>query len=330
LTKIYVTGATGFIGSRLVAQLTARGDAVTCLVRAPGKAAALEKMGAQLVQGDVTDRARVRETLRGADAVFHLAGIYRYGANYLRHMRAVNVDGARNVLETAAELGASKIIHTSSVAVFGNTRGLMVDESYRCNKQDMASEYERTKWEAHYEVAVPLQKRGAPLIIVMPGVVTGPNDPSPHMMQVAFYLNRFPIGFGAKSGVAWAHVDDIAAGHILAAERGRNGEAYILAGPALTWKQAEQMWQKITGIPAPKLWLPGWMAALTQRALALVERTGVRLPLSADAVASQADYTFWASADKAERELGWRPRPVEETFRAMLEFEMEKRGIKKQ
>lgn len=324
--KAFVTGANGFIGSHLVAQLTARGDNVTCLVREPGKAAALEKMGAQLVQGDVTDRARVRETMRGADVVFHLAGIYRYGAKYLPHMRAVNVDGARNVLETAAELGASRIIHTSSVAVFGNTRGLMVDESYQCKKEDVASEYERTKWEAQYEVAAPLQKRGAPVIVVLPGVVTGPNDPSPHMMQVAFYLNRFPVGFGAKSGVTWAHVDDIAAGHILATERGKNGEAYVLAGPALTWKQAQEMWQELTGIPAPKIWLPGWMVALNHRALALVERTGLHLPLSADAVASQADYTFWASADKAKRELGWKPRPVEETFREMLEFEMRKRG----
>lgn len=323
--KAFVTGANGFIGSRLAQKLAARGDTVICLVRDPRRAQDLTGRSIELVKGDVTDRASLVEPMRGADVVYHLAGMYKFGPQFLASMRAVNVDGARNVLETAAGLGVPKIIHTSTVGVFGNTQGKIVDEAYRSKQEEMVSEYERTKWEAHYEVAVPLQKKGAPVIITQPGGVTGPGDTSPHMTQMEFFLNRLPIGFGAKSGITMAHVDDIAEGHILTAERGKNGQAYILAGPAITWKQAAAMWQSITGIPAPKIWVPGWTMALNARALGLLESIGLRLPFAAEGLATLVDYTFWATAAKAKRELNWTSRPLEETYRETLEYELKKR-----
>lgn len=327
--RIFVTGGNGFIGSHLVKKLLERGDTVICLVRSPEKAGELAQMGAQLVKGDITDCASLIEPLRGAEAVVHLAAVYELGPQHVRHMRAINVEGARNVLETAAELGVPKIIHVSTVAVFGNTHGLIVDESYRCNKDDMVSEYERTKWEAHYEVAVPLQLKGAPIIITQPGSVTGAGDTSPNMGQLEVYLNRLPIAMGAKSGYTVAHVDDIADGHILALERGKNGQAYILAGEAITWKKAMDLWQTLTGIPAPKVWLPGWVARVSAGALGLAEGMGVHgLPYAAEGIAMLQDYTFWATADKAKRELGWQSRPVRETFREVLEYEMKQRGQK--
>lgn len=326
--KIFVTGGNGFIGSHLVEQILARGDAAVCLARAPEKMSGLASQGAAIVKGDITDRASLIAPMRGMDAVVHLAGVYEYGPRFLRHMRAVNVQGTRNVLETALELGIPRIIHTSTVAVFGNTRGLIVDESYRSKKEDMTSEYERTKWEAHYEVAVPLQAQGAPVIITQPGIVTGAGDTAPHMQIVDLYLRRFPLGFGAKSGGTWAHVDDVALGHLLALERGKPGGSYVLAGPALTNKQAMEDWQRLTGIPTPKIWMPGWVIAINQAALEWVERAGIHsLPFTAEGLASQVDYTFWASADKAKRELGWQPRPAHETFREMLEYELNQRGL---
>jgi nucleoside-diphosphate-sugar epimerase len=299
---------------------------VVCLVRDPSKSPELAQAGAQLVRGDVTHPATLREPMRGADVVYHLAGMYKFGPKYIPQMRAINVDGARNVLTLAAELGVPKIIHTSSVGVFGNTLGKIVDESYRCPKEDLPSEYERTKWEAHYEVAVPLQARGAPLIIAQPGVVTGPADPSPHIQQVEFYLNRVPLGFGANSGASWAHVDDIAHGHVLVAERGKIGESYIIAGPSLTWKQCQEIWQEITGIPAAKIWVPGWVVGLNQKVLELAEGLGIHTFLNAESLSSTMDYTFWAAPHKAEREIGWNPRPIQETFREMLDYERKRLG----
>jgi nucleoside-diphosphate-sugar epimerase len=319
--RIVVTGATGFIGSRLVPVLLRRGYAVTCLVRNPAKAADLARQGATLVSGDVTERRSLVEPLRGAAALFHLAGWYALGNLDKAKMRAINVDGARHALEAAAELGVPKIVHTSTVGVFGNTHGKIVDETYQVGKDDMASEYERTKWAAHYEVAVPLQQRGAPLIIVQPGGVIGPGDVSPLSDIFRYYLRRMPVMFGARSGATFAHVADMAEGHALALEHGRPGQSYILAGPSMTYRQVFEQCQTIAGIPATRLWVPAWMASASARLMSAVEPLGLKMPFSAEALATLADYTFWASAEKARRELGWAERPVEAAFKEVLDYE---------
>ena len=210
--KIFVTGASGFIGSHLVSKLIARGHTAICLVRDPSRAALLAQQGAQLALGDATNRDSMREPMRGADAVFHLAGWSALGIrrDEINRMRAVNVDGTRNVLELAVELGVPKILCTSTVGVFGNTRGQIVDEGFRAAKDSLQTEYERTKWAAHYEIAVPLQQRGAPVLILQPGGVTSAGDSARHVVLYRFFLQRIPVMFGARSGLTWAHVDDIA------------------------------------------------------------------------------------------------------------------------
>ncbi len=321
--RVVVTGATGFIGGHVVPRLLDRGHAVTCLVRDPARASALVQAGASLARGDVTDRASLVEPLRGAAALFHLAGWYAVGGVDRDRMRAINVDGARNALELAAELGVPTIVHTSTVGVFGNTQGRVVDETYRAPKETLSSVYELTKWEAHYEVAVPLQQAGAPVVIVQPGGVVGAGDTSPLSEIFRFYLRRAPVMLGARSGATFAHVDDVAEGHVLAMEKGRAGESYILAGPSLTYRQVFEICQSIAGIPATRIWAPAWAARLGAAAAGGAERLGLTLPVSSEALATLADYTFWGSADKAMRELGWQRRPVEEAFREVLSYEQE-------
>ncbi len=317
--KAFITGATGFIGSHLAAMLRKRGDQVTCLVRDPAKASNLSAIGATLAKGDVTDRDSMREPMRGAEVVYHVAGWYAIGKLDRDKMQAINVDGARHTLELAAELGIPRIVHTSTVGVFGNTHGRVVDETYRAPKSEMASEYERTKWEAHYEVAVPLQQKGAPVIIVQPGGVTGAGDASPHVQTFQMFLQRTPAMAGAKSGLTFAHVDDIAESHILAAEKGKIGESYIIAGEPLTYRDLFQILEKISGIPAAQIWAPGWMVSATASLIGVLESMGLRPAFSSEGLGALADYTFWGSADKAKRELGWTPRPIEETLREVLE-----------
>lgn len=319
--KVVVTGATGFIGSHLAPILLRRGFAVTCLVRNPAKASGLAKQGVTLAQGDVTDRSSLAEPLRGAAALFHLAGWYALGNLDAALMQAINVEGTRNALEVAAELGVPKIVHTSTVGVFGNTHGKIVDETYHATKETMSSAYERTKWAAHYEVAVPLQQTGAPVIIVQPGGVIGAGDVSPLSDIFRYYLRRMPMMFGARSGATFAHVDDVAEGHVLAMEKGQMGQSYILAGPSLTYRQVFDLCQTIAGIPATRLWAPGWMASVSARLVGLVEPLGLKTPFSAEALATLADYTFWGSADKARSELGWTQRPVEAAFKEVLDYE---------
>ena len=317
--KYFVTGATGFIGGHLVAKLIARGDQLTCLVRNPDKATNLAQQGVTLVKGEVSDRAVMRDAMRGVDGVFHIAALYKLGLEFKDQMVAANVEGTRNTLEAAIEVSVPKIVYTSTIGIFGNTHGRIVDETYRVDMQSLYSEYERTKWAAHYEVAVPQQQKGAPIVIVQPGGVTGPGDVSPLNMVYDFYLNRMPIMMGPKAGVTVAHVDDIADGHILAMEKGRQGESYILAGPTITYKQMMEMWQSICGVPAPKLWLPGWTAALSAHIVSGLEKTfNLKTSLSSEALMTQADYTYYSTSDKAKRELGWQPRPLEVTFKEVL------------
>jgi nucleoside-diphosphate-sugar epimerase len=317
--KYFVTGATGFIGSHVVAKLVARGDQLTCLVRNPDKAARLAQQGVTLVKGEVADRVVMRDAMRGCDGVFHIAALYKLGPAFKAQMAAANVEGTRHTLEAAVEAGVPKIVYTSTIGVFGNTHGQIVDETYRVEKSSLASEYERTKWAAHYEVAVPLQQTGAPIVIVQPGGVTGPGDVSPLNMVYDFYLNRMPIMMGPRAGVTIAHVDDIADGHLLAMEKGRTGESYILAGPGITYQAMMEMWQAICGVPAPRVWLPGWAAAFSANMLGGLERIFKwKMSLSSEALMTQADYTFYGSAAKAERELSWRPRPLEATFAEVL------------
>ena len=324
--KYFVTGATGFIGGHLVAKLIARGDQVTCLVRNPDKAARLAQQGVALVKGDVSDRAVMRDAMRGVDGVFHIAALYKFGLEFKDQMYTANVDGTRNALEAAVEAGVPKIVYTSTVGVFGNTRGKTVDESYRVEMQSLYSEYERTKWAAHYEVAVPLQQQGAPIVIVQPGGVTGPGDTSALNMVYDFYLNRMPIMMGPQAGITVAHVDDIADGHILAMDKGRTGESYILAGPAITYRQMMEMWQSICGVPAPKLWLPGWTATLSAQLVGGLEKVfKLKMSVSSEALMTQADYTFYSTADKAQRELGWQPRPLEAAFKEVLDDKLARR-----
>ncbi|HUK63422.1 MAG TPA: NAD-dependent epimerase/dehydratase family protein, partial [Dongiaceae bacterium] len=320
---------TGFIGRPLVRKLVAAGHQVTALVRDPATAAATTSPSVTLAEGDVTDRASVSRAVAGAEGVFHLAGLYALGRAHHARMAAINVGGTRNVIEAAVEAGVRRIVHTSTVGVFGNTHGRLVDESYRVEKGALGSEYERTKWAAHYEVALPAIARGAPVIIVQPGGVTGPGDASPLAQLYDMFLKRMPVMLGATSGITVAHVDDIVDGHIGAMQRGRVGESYILAGPALTYRQIMEIFQEITGIAGPSIWLPGGAAAAMSKVASVIESfTSAGLTFNSESLATLNDYTFWATSAKAERALDWHARPAEATFADALAFELSRRGLK--
>lgn len=316
-----VTGATGFIGRRLVAQLRAAGHDVRALVRSPDAAADLARLGASLHRGDVTERQSLRRPMAGVDGVFHLAAWYKLGARAPERRAAerINVDGTRNVLLTMAELGVPKGVYTSTLAVFGDTRGWVGDESYRHDGRSFLSEYDRTKWRAHYEVAQPMIDRGLPLVIVQPGVVYGPGDPSAIGETLRRYLARALPLIPRGAAYCWAHVDDTARGHILAMERGRPAESYILAGPPHTLEEALEIAAEITGIPPPRLRVPAWLVRALAAVAGLLE-TVAPLPAtySAETLRVAAGVTYLGSSEKARRELGFTTRPLAEGLRDTL------------
>ena len=322
--KAYITGGTGFIGRALVRRLVERGDEVYALVRSQKGAEEMEAAGAHPVLGDVTEAESMREGMRGSQVVFHVAGWYVLGPSKGRLGEKINVDGTRNVLDLAHELGIPKIIYTSSLAVYGDTHGRLVDETYRMPAgQEFLTEYDRTKWLAHFKVALPLIEAGAPIIIVLPGVVYGPGDQSMvGEMMSRYYAGRLPFPFlpGPEFTATYAHLDDIVEGHILAAEKGEPGESYILAGPAIPMGELVRVWSRVTGKPEPNLEIP---ARFVKPFIPLVEIAGQILPIpglfSRDTLAI-LDASYTARADKARERLGWKTRPVEEGMRQTFEW----------
>lgn len=322
-----VTGATGFVGGAVVRLLLKAGHDVRALVRSPDKAMELSALGAKLVKGDVTQKDGLRSAMEGVDGVFHIAGWYKVGARDKRPGQAINVEGTRNVLEVMAELGIRKGVYTSTLAVFGDTKGKLADESYR-HAGPWLSEYDRTKWVAHYEVAHKAVAGGAPLVIVQPGVVYGPGDTSQLRPTWVDYLQgrlkRVP------SGVAycWGHIEDTARGHMLAMEKGRPGESYIIAGPPHTLIEAFEMAERITGIPAPRSHPSPRTMRLLSRVMGLVERVRpVSESMSSENLRVLAGATYLGDSRKARAELGFSARPLEEGLRETLAHEMSLLGL---
>ncbi len=320
--KYFVTGATGFVGSHVVRQLVDAGHEVIALVRNPAKAQELTRLGITIAQGDVTDKESMREPMRGTDGVFHIAGWYKVGVKDKSDGVKVNIDGTRNVLEVMKELGIPKGVYTSTLAVNSDTHGQVVDETYRFAGKHL-SEYNRTKWVAHYEVADPLISAGLPLVIVLPGVIYGPGDTS--IIRGAFlqYLQgKLPI-VPARTAFSWVHVEDIARGHILAMEKGVVGESYIIGGPNHTFVEVLHVAETITGVAAPRTTVSPVMMKVMAALIGLVEKVvSVPQEYSSEGLRVSAGATYLGNSAKAKRELGYNPRPLKEGLTETLQHEL--------
>ena len=328
MVKAFITGATGFIGGWVARQLLERGYSIVCLVRSPDSAASrrLDAQGATLVQGDIIDAETMREAMAPADIVFHIAGLYRVGVADRSPAIPVNVQGTRTVLELAHQLGIPNIVYTSAAAVLGNTRGRIVDEAYH-RAAPFVAEYTRTKTMA-YEIAQELVAQGAPIRIVMPGGVYGPGDHSVLAQFLRAYLQgMLPIVVGADSGMTLAHVEDVATGHILAAERGRSGSSYILAGPSLTYGEMLSLVAKLAH-RRPPLLISSWpIPALINLSRFAHQFFALAPVLHPETLRGMNRVTFWVSSDRAHRELGWQGRSLAEGLAETVAWELVNRCV---
>jgi nucleoside-diphosphate-sugar epimerase len=321
MARYFVTGATGFLGAELTKQLISRGHQVVALVRSPEKAGLLRTLGVALHEGDITDRESLRAPMAGTDGVFHCAAWYKVGVTEPLAER-INVDGTRNVLETMRELGIPRAVYTSTVAVFSDTHGLVPDETFRYDGPHL-SEYDRTKWRAHYEVALPMMAAGLPLVVVMPGLIYGPGDTSGmHAALVDLLRKRLPFT-PRRTAFCWAHVEDTARGHLQAMDHGRAGETYIITGPRHTFEEAFDLAARLAKVPRP-LFHPGPRTMRATAALMGVARRVVELPaaLTPEALRVLAGTTYFGAPDKAVRELGFSARPLAEGMDQTLEHEL--------
>lgn len=327
--KAFVTGGSGFIGQHLVRSLVAKGYDVYALARSERSAGLLSALGATIVPGDINDVASMRAGMVGSDVVFHLAAWYEIGASQSFQAEAVNVAGTRRVLRLAHELGVPKIVYASTVMIFGDTHGELVDETY-FSRGPFLTEYGRTKWLAHYKVALPLIEKGAPIVIVMPGAVFGPGDPSILGQMMRFIYNGAPVLPGADTVLTYLYVDDAAEGFVLAAEKGKVGQSYILSGPAVPLSEMADFWGHLTGRRMPALRIAGrWIRPFAP--LMGIVNSFVPLPaMFSEEATLMLGTTQGARSDKARQELGWTTRPLQtgmlETFNWIAETEPVRAG----
>ena len=306
-----MTGATGFIGGHVARQLVQAGHKVIAVVRNPSRAQDLRAIGVDVRPGDVTVAESLWGPMTGVDGAFHIAGWYKIGTKDRGEGERVNVLGTRNVLTAMKELRIPKGVYTSTLAVFSDTHGQLVDESYRHDgKGPFLTEYDRTKWIAHYEVAEPMIREGLPLVIVQPGLNYGPGDTSEVRPTLVRYLQRRLRALPRGTAYCWAHVDDTARGHLLAMEKGVPGETYIIAGEPHTLVEALEIAEHITGIPPPRLQI----SPSVLRALAFLSRS--------ERLRDVAGVTYLGNNVKARRVLGFDPRRLADGLRETLAHEM--------
>ncbi|MGB8652540.1 MAG: NAD-dependent epimerase/dehydratase family protein [Mycobacteriales bacterium] len=319
--RVFLTGGTGFIGGEVARLLTERGDTVRALVRSPGKAAALEQLGCELVAGDLSDEEALRAALTGCGAVVHAAAVYEIGVPPGRHEVLVdaNVRGTERVLGAALAAGVGKAVYVSTVAVFGNTRGEVADETWeRPPGLGFTSVYEQTKVQAH-ERAQQICSQGLPLATVQPGLVYGPGDTSETGgLFERFLKGQLPLVPFPDLGITPVHRDDVATGIVLALDKGAAGESYVLAGEPVRMRDLLAELAQVAGRRPPRAALP----TAVVRGLAPFGRVVGPLlgfpPNLREVLTSSDGVTFWARSDKAQRELGWTHRPLAEGLAGLV------------
>ena len=331
----FVTGASGFIGANLVHELTARGHRVKALLRPGADLRGLRGAEVERVEGDVSDRAPLEQAMRGCDWCFHVAASYHLWLRDYAPMYAANVEGTRNVIEAATAAGCSRIVYTSTVGCIGlpkEVNGVITptDECAPVSEAQMSNHYKLSKWKAEV-VARELAAKGAPVVIVNPSAPVGPRDvkPTPTGQFIVDFLNRAMPAY-LDTGLNWVHVRDVAIGHILAAEKGRVGERYILGNEHGNWtmKEALDVLGEITGLPAPNFRVPFWVALSAAQVNELFANLTGKPPKAPVAGVRMAKYKMFFSPGKAVRELGLPQTPPREALSDAVDWFRKNGGVK--
>lgn len=305
--RVALTGASGYTGGRVLAALHARGDSVAALVRPPSVSAGLAASGADLVLGDLADAEAIARLLRGADAVVHVAAVYRTAGHPDRYYHEVNVGGTRRLLEAAAHAEIRRFVHTSTVGIYGDVRRPPADETALPAPSDV---YQATKAEADALALAAHRERGLPVAVVRPGAIYGPGERRLLKLFRAIARRRYAIVGSGRPFYHPVYVDDLVAGMLLALDRPEAvGEAFILAGPRYVSQQelAEVIARETGGSVLP-FRIP---AAPLQWAGSLCE--AVCVPLGIEPPVHRRRVDFWTksrafSIDKARRLLGYDPQ----------------------
>jgi dihydroflavonol-4-reductase len=315
-----VTGGTGFVGAHVVRALLESGREVRCLVRPSSRRHNLAGLPVEIVEGDVRDYESVRAAVAGAHTVYHVAADYRLWAKDPQDLYKSNIGGTHNVLHAASEAGVARVVYTSSVAALGLRHGGTADETTEALRRRIVGHYKKSKYDAE-RVALGWARRGLPVVIVNPSTPIGELDvkPTPTGQMIVDFLNRRMPAY-VDTGLNLIDVRDVARGHLLAAEKGRIGERYILGNRNMTLKEILDVLGGLTGLPSPSLRLPHWIplcAAAVDTAFARVRGRAPRVSLES---VRMSTHRMFFSASRAVAELGLPQTPVENALARAVDW----------
>ena len=310
--KALVTGANGFTGSHLVKALQQRGDSVVGLVRKSSNLYRLADSQLKLVYGDITDKDALRTAMADVDTVFHTAAYVELGLVNAAQMQRVNVEGTCAVMEVAQELGVRKVVYCSTVGIYGDTQGQVIDETFKRTQTGFSSAYDSTKYEA--QQIVNRFAAQVPVVSIMPSGIFGADDPHFGPVMQQFLKGRLKLWAGGDRITGIVHVDDLANAMILAAEKGKPGEHYIISAGDLSTREMFALLSQQTSIPTPRE-APKPLVRLVGNLLDPIGRIFKwQPPLSRERVHYVYDRCVRVDATKARKKLGWQPRSVEQTL----------------
>lgn len=319
-----VTGASGFVGWHVARLLTERGHRVRALVRS---SASVPELDVEIVRGDLRDPGSLEKAAAGCELVFHVAADYRLWSRDSAEMYRTNVDGVRNMLSAARTAGVARVVYTSTVGCIGIPPGGIGNEETPCAIREMAGDYKRSKFMGE-QVALEFARSGFPVVIVNPTAPMGDHDfkPTPTGQIVLDFLRGAMPAF-IDTGLNVVNVKDVALGHLLACEKGKPGERYILGSENLTLRQILQELASITGRKAPTIRIPygvAWMAGAFGTAVASITGRPPRASLEAVRMAKKK---MWVTHEKAARELGYSPEPARSALNDAVRWFEAKAGL---
>jgi dihydroflavonol-4-reductase len=315
--KALVTGANGFTGSHLVKALVARNAEVVAFVRRSSQCDRLFNLPITYAYGDIADQAALTEAMRGVDNVFHTAAYVELGLVDGAAMEQVNVQGTQAVLAAAQTAHVSKMVYCSTIGIFGDTQGQVIDETFVRTQTTFSSAYDRTKYLAQQAVDAAAQQ-GLDVVSVLPSGIFGADDPHFGPVVQTFLKGRLKAWPGGDRITGIVHVDDLVEAMILAAERGTKGEHYIISAGEMTTREMFAQFSQLSGIPAPAEAPEGIVRLLGT----LLDPVGRLLkwqpPLSRERVHYIYDRCVRVSGEKARSQLGWNPRSAQQTLQDLL------------
>jgi dihydroflavonol-4-reductase len=315
--KALVTGANGFTGSHLIKALVARGIEVVAFVRRSSQCDRLSNLPITYAYGDITDRAALTDAMTGVDTVFHIAAYVELGLVDAAAMERVNVQGTQAVLIAAQTAHISKMVYCSTIGIFGDTQGQVIDETFVRTQTTFSSAYDRTKYLAQQAVDAAAQQ-GLDAVSILPSGIFGADDPHFGPVVQTFLKGRLKVWAGGDRITGIVHVDDLVEAMLLAAERGQRGEYYIISAGEMTTREMFRQFSQQSGIPAPAE-APEAIVRLLGNLLDPIGRfLDWQPPLSRERVHYLYDRCVRVSGEKARSRLGWNPRSAQETLQDLL------------